>query len=443
MKGKVRVIVLWAVIVSLVLVQAGCTAAVAPAAETEAGAEAVAEKTELVIWSVGAGNEDFQRALVQRFNDEHPDINLVYDPALAGLEFLTEGMQKLRIAFQNQAGPDIIGGVDAGAALQAIVESGQVMDLTDAFTERGWNEKFPQQLIDRVTIDGKVYALPINIETVGLFYNKDMFEEVGVTVPQTYSEYLEVLQKLTDAGYFGYAIGLAGGWPSAFMASAFMYLSAGSEYKAVLSAEKPWTDCDRCLQGLQAFYDIVESGYTNPEVLGVDQDQANDLFFQGQTAMTLQGPWTISDIWDAEPEFEVGFFYLPPIDPETDILTFGGEGGAVLVSNATEDPEAALEYIDWFFSEEIAQEVLRGGGAVEPIAFDIPEDIDPLLYQVTEETLKNIDSVGFWPVTYLAPQVFGQMNQFVQGMRAGQLTPEQVMEEMQKAHDAYQKETGG
>ena len=178
-------------------------------------------------------------------------------------------------------------------------------------------------------------------------------------------------------------------------------------------------------------------------MLGVDQDQANDLFFQGQTAMTLSGPWTISDIWDAEPEFEVGFFYLPPIDPATDIRTFGGEGGTVTSLQHTEDPEAALDYIDWFFSKDTAQEVLRGAGAIEPVPFEVPDDIDPLLLPGNGRDLENIDSVGFWPVTYLAPQVFAQMNQFVQGMMAGQLTPEEVMQEMQKAHESYQKETGG
>ncbi len=442
MKGKMRLILLLTLIAMLGIVQVGCTPATLPADETDTSAIEQPDKAELLIWSVGAGNVEFQRSLVKKFNDEHPNIELTFDSALAGLEFMTEGMQKLRIAFENDAGPDIMGGVDAGAALEAIVSSGKVMDLTQAFNERGWSDKFPPQLIELVTIDGKIYALPIDIETVGLYYNKDMFDEVGVSVPETYEEYLTVLQKLTDAGYYGYAMGLAGGWPSALMASAFMYLSAGSEYRDVLSAEQAWTDCDRCLQGLQAFHDIVVSGYTNPEVLGIDQDQANDLFFQGKTAMTLSGPWTISAIWDAEVEFEVGFFYLPPIDPETDIRTFGGAGGTVLISSATKHPEAALDYLDWFFSEAMAQEVLRGAGAVEPLNFEVPSDIDPLVYQVAQATLANFDSVGFWPVTYLAPQVFAQMNQFVQGMMAGPLSPEQVLEEMQKAHESYLKETG-
>jgi len=398
------------------------------------------EKKHLVTWNVGVGNEEFERQLLQDFNDTHTDIEIELDPALAGLAWLTEAMQKLRVALENKAGPDFIGDIDAGSALEAIVASGEVMDLTPAFAQYGWDDVFPEVFVERATIDGKIYGLPMTVETVGLFYNMDMFEELGLSVPKTFDEYLDVLQEIKDAGYYGYAIGLAGGWPSAFMASAFCYGSAGSEYRAVLSGDMPWTDCDRCLDGLEAYYHIVEAGYTNPDVLGIDQTQANDLFFQGQTAMTLSGPWSIQSIRDAEPDFEVGFFYMPPLDPNTDIRTFGGETGVLLASNHTKYPEAVLEFFDWFFSEETAVKLVRAEVGIEPIPFTVPDDLDPLMAYVTKETLANIDSIGFWPVTYLAPDVFAQMNQFIQGMMGGELTPDQVLEEMQKAHETHMRE---
>ncbi|MEM7536811.1 MAG: ABC transporter substrate-binding protein [Chloroflexota bacterium] len=421
-----------------------CAPATPDGGAQEQGSEAPsAEVTQLVTWSLGAGEEAFEEALVEKFNDAHSDIKISYDPALAGLDWLTEGMQKLRIALENQSGPDFIGGIDSGAALAAVVESGEVLDLTDAYQEFGWGDKFPQLFVDRLTIDGKIYAAPINVETVGLFYNMDLFDELGLSVPETFDDYLAVLDAIKEAGYYGYAIGLAGGWPSAFMASEFMYTSAGSEYRAVLSAEQSWTDCENCLTGLNAFHGLVESGYTNPEVLGIDQAQANDLFFQGQTAMTLSGPWTIGDIWEAEPDFTTGFFYMPPVNPETDITTFGGIGGSMLVNRSSADLEGSLAFMDWFFSEETAQTVLRDAGAIMPIPFTVPDDIDPLLAQVTEQTLANIDGVGFWPVTHLPPQVFRQMNQFIQGMMGGQLTPDQVLVEMENAHQTYLQEKEG
>jgi raffinose/stachyose/melibiose transport system substrate-binding protein len=316
------------------------------------------------------------------------------------------------------------------------------MDLTDAYKEYGWDQRIPQSLIDHVTIDGKIYAVPQSVETVGLFYNITLFEQLGLSVPTTFDEYMAVLQALKDAGYYGYAIGLAGGWPSAFMASEFMYLSAGTEYAKVLSGEIPWTESPQSLQGLTAFHEIVAGGYSNPDVLGIDQDQANDLFFQGQTATTLNTNGWIGSVLIAKPEFETGFFYLPPIDPATDVKSLGGIGGSLIVTKSTPNPDAALQVIDWLLAPEQVRTVFTGAGDIPPVDFELPEDTDPLLRQIATETIANAGNVGFWPVTYLAPQVFSQLNALVQGMMGGQLTPEQVLEEMQKAHETYVKEKG-
>ena len=79
------------------------------------------------------------------------------------------------------------------------------------------------------------------MESVGIFYNKDVFAELELDVPTEWAEYIDVLEAVKDAGYYGYTMGLAGGWPSALMASMFMYSSAGSEYIDVLSGTQPWT----------------------------------------------------------------------------------------------------------------------------------------------------------------------------------------------------------
>ena len=256
---------------------------------------------------------------MDRFNEESDTINLVFEDALtAGL---VEDNQKLRIAMENDAGPDIVGGIDVGANLQALVATGKVMDLTEFYRTTGLIERIPANLREPVTIDGRIYAIPQNMESVGIFYNKDIFAELDwrYRIPMKIMSACWKRQR-TPAGY---AMGLGGGWPSALMASEFMYISAGTEYIEVLSGNQPWTECAACLDGLNAFYDLVANGYTNPDILGIDYNQAIDLFYQGQTAMVLNGPWFLNDLFSTDPEFEVGFFYLPPVNPDTDIKTIG------------------------------------------------------------------------------------------------------------------------
>ncbi len=391
------------------------------------------EATDVLIWSLGYSG-DYDDVLVERFNESHDGVNIVFEDVLTGT--FTENNQKVRIALENEAGPAVLGGVDVGANLQALVSTGQVKDLTEYYRASGLIERIPPNLLSQVTVEGRIYAIPQNIESVGIFYNKDVFAELELEVPSTWDEYIAVLEAVKDAGYFGYTMGLAGGWPSALMASMFMYSSAGSEYIDVLSGLQPWHECENCLDGMKAFFDMVANGYANPEPLGIDYDQSLDLFYQGITVMVLNGPWFIDAMRSAEPDFEIGFFYLPAVNPDTDIKTLGGIGGSLIVAEYA-DVDAAFKILDWLTSEEIAVEALREVSVLPAFSIEVPEDIPALSYQIASETAANVEKIGFWPVTYLPPKVFGDMNQIVQGMIGGMLTPEELLSEMQETHSTY------
>ena len=391
------------------------------------------DATDVLVWSLGYPG-DYNDVLVERFNEAHDDVQIVYEDVLTGT--FTENNQKVRIALDNEAGPHVLGGVDVGANLQALVSTGQVKDLTEYYRASGLIDRIPPNLLSQVTVEGRFYAIPQNLESVGIFYNKDIFAELELDVPTEWAEYIDVLEAVKDAGYFGYTMGLAGGWPSALMASMFMYSSAGSEYIDVLSGTQPWTECDNCLDGLNAFYGMVANGYANPEPLGIDYDQSLDLFYQGINVMVLNGPWFIDASVSAEPDFEIGFFYLPAVNPNTDIKTLGGIGGSLIIAEYA-DVDAAFKVVEWLVTEEIAVQALRDVSVLPAFSIEVPEDISPLTYQIASETAANVDKIGFWPVTYLPPKVFGDMNQIVQGMIGGMLTPEELLSEMQETHSIY------
>lgn len=106
-------------------------------------------------------------------------------------------------------------------------------------------------------VEGRIYAIPQTMGSVGIFCNRDVFAELELEFPIEWTEYIDVLEAVKDAGYYGYTMGLAGGWPSALMASLFMYSSAGAEYIDALSGMQPWTDCDCFLDGMNACYGMV------------------------------------------------------------------------------------------------------------------------------------------------------------------------------------------
>jgi raffinose/stachyose/melibiose transport system substrate-binding protein len=376
-------------------------------------------------------------ALAEAYNAQSELYTIVYEDALSGLDFLTEGVQKIRLAYENQEGPDIVGSVASGAQVAALVESGEVQDLTQAYKERGWDKLIPQSLFADVTLDGKIYAVPTNIQTVGMFYNKDIFEELSLEVPSTWDEFITVLEAIKDAGYYPNALGLAKGWPSAFQAAQYGYISGGSNYRDAMKGEILWTECTECLTALEWYYKIGTE-YSNPDVVGIDRFQAEELFFAGEAAMVLHVSSLMVNFQDID--FEAGFFYIPPINPLTDITIFGGVGGNYVVGSSG-NVEAAYDYIDWYLSDEGATKALELGKVIPTKkTYEVPTDIDPLLYDLAVSAQEEIDTLGTWPVVYMPGYLFSDYNQFIQGMMIGELTPAEVLEELQKDREKYDAE---
>ena len=120
---------------------------------------AAQETTEILVWSLGYSG-DYNDTLVERFNEAHDDVQITYEDVLTGT--FTENNQKVRIALENEAGPHVLGGVDVGANLQALVSTGQVRDLTEYYRASGLIERIPPNLLSQVTIEGRIYAIPQN-----------------------------------------------------------------------------------------------------------------------------------------------------------------------------------------------------------------------------------------------------------------------------------------
>ena len=137
---------------------------------------AAQDSTDILVWSLGYSG-DYNDTLVERFNEAHDDVQIVYEDVLTGT--FTENNQKVRIALENEAGPHVLGGVDVGANLRALVSTGQVRDLTEYYRASGLIDRIPPNLLAQVTIEGRIYAIPQNMESVGVFYNKDVLRRIG------------------------------------------------------------------------------------------------------------------------------------------------------------------------------------------------------------------------------------------------------------------------
>jgi raffinose/stachyose/melibiose transport system substrate-binding protein len=321
-----------------------------------------------------------------------------------------------------------------------LVDADLLLPLDDYVEQYGWRDRIYPWTWDSVTFNEHVYAVGHELEMIGVYYNKDIFTELGLDVPTTYEEFLAACQTALDAGYIPLAFANPPGWPAYHMFSSFTNVLAGKEgMDSLLAGETPWTD-DAVVQAIQmAFVDLNEAGYYIPSPNAVAYPDGNALFYTGQAAMHHTGMWLYGDII-ANSDFEVGFFALPAIG-DKEPLPPGGMGSAVMISSATEHPDEAAAFMDLFFSEQFAQTWYEDANAVPPV------DVDPATFDLEAlflsfaQTIRESSTGGGglgYNIDVLTPPGFNTaMNEGFQAVLYGDRTPQQQAEALQAAWDAY------
>jgi len=230
--------------------------------------------------------------------------------------------------------------------------------------------------------DGKSqYVLPIGITGTAIFYNKDIFKKVGVKVPGTWKEFIDIQAKIKQAGYIPFAFPMAGekmraNWSlrtiqdmildskmaeikgvkgtvkrTAIEASAISQKELVQAIKkGVYSARDPqWQEQLRLFKEWSKYW---EDGY-----LGVDSQGAYMLFISGQAAMMYESAAQIKPI-EVDPlrKFQYGLFYFPRITKESSKYATGISAAAVggvtgagawIIPSTTKDRGLLNEAIDW------------------------------------------------------------------------------------------------
>src|SRR5215470_3554268 len=117
-------------------------------------------KVEVFSWWTGPGEEAGLNALVADFRQKNPGIEFINAAVSGGAG--TNAKAILANRLQANDPPDSYQR-HAGLELQDDIKAGKVVDLTYLYDQEGWKKLFPKGLVDNLTIDNKIYAVPVNI----------------------------------------------------------------------------------------------------------------------------------------------------------------------------------------------------------------------------------------------------------------------------------------
>jgi raffinose/stachyose/melibiose transport system substrate-binding protein len=376
-------------------------------------AGAQADEVTLRVWDSFSEQTEGMDRFIAAFETSHPDIKISRD-----VQDGVEMRAVITTALNSGTGPDIIY-YDTGPGFAGVLAAnGLLRPLDDLYDSGALDAIFPWTR-ERTSFDGVTYGVGNELEFIGVYYNRDLFKQMGLEIPTTYDEFLDICAKLKAANITPVAFGDSAGWPAYHTFSVYANNHVPKdELTAMIEGGQSWDD-PRVVQAIQAFFvDMNDKGYFMPSVNAISQEDANTYFSAGMAGMDITGSWMISVF--SENTFDTGIFFLPA--PEGNVaLPPAGLGSGYFVSSKTSHPEEAKEFISFLFDPANAHFWVEDVNVIPPYAFDAGD------LEVSNLLRFAIDAIGAVEMGYnidvLTPDAFNTaMHDGFQAVLAGDRT---------------------
>jgi raffinose/stachyose/melibiose transport system substrate-binding protein len=398
-----------------------------PAAPTD---EPAAEEKVTVTWwhiTTDEKHSAVWQSLADSYMAEHPNVN-VEITILENEAFKT----KMTTVMQSGEPPDIFQSW-GGGVMNEYVNAGMMKDITADLDADGgaWRDSFSPGALGVYSLDGKNYGVPWDMGMVGFWYNKDLFAQAGIDAPPaTWDELLADVTALKAAGITPISLGEGDKWPGHFW---FGYLSTrlcGEEGFQAAALRSGGSFTDPCF--VEAGNKILELNALEPfqdGYLGATYGDQATVMGNGQAAMELMGQWApgVQSGNSADGKGlgdKLGLFAFPAVSGGAGAGTdaFGGGNGFGIGKDAS--PEA-VDFVKWLTSVDAQIACAQAGFCIPVVKGGEAGLSDPLLLAV-QQTLAQAEYFQLYYDQALPPAVGSVVNDSVQGIFAGTLTPEQA-----------------
>jgi glucose/mannose transport system substrate-binding protein len=286
---------------AIALLAAGCSSSSDEAATeetaTEESAEVVADpELEIFTWWAAGGEAAGLAGLEAEFAANNPDTKYINAAISGGAGVNAKAVLQSRLDANDP--PDSFQ-AHAGMELDGYVKGGQLEDLTFLYKEQGWDTIFPADLIKTLTVDGKIYSVPVNIHRANvLWWNPATAEKAGITAaPTTLDEFFADLEKFKKIGIPGLALAGKGDWAIAHLLDWMLAATLGPDaFEGLFNGTTSWTgpEVEGALKNFQKALSYGNKGAGN-----LDWPDAGKLVTSGKAGFFIMGDWASAQ-WQAD-----------------------------------------------------------------------------------------------------------------------------------------------
>ena len=411
------------------LVLTGCAPAAQEPAETSAQAQSSAtadpvEPVTLTIWSWRTEDVEKYNTIFDVYEAANPGVTVEFEAFLN-----TEYNQILATGLEGSDGPDLAM-VRAYGGVQALIEAGQLLQV-DGLVDTSAVE---QSLLAAATgkNDGNLYGVPFATQVLQVFYNKGIFDELGLTEPTTWEEFVAVNDALNASDYTPMALGAKDAWMlPIFHEIVGAARFGGPEFRdELLAGSTDFTDADYV-----ASIDLVNqmTNYMVDDVIGVGYADSQVQFISGTAAQFPGGSFELGNFQTQAPDMDLGVYLVPPPPGAVSDkpLAAGWADGSFAINANTANQEASLNLLNWLASAEFGQlfvDEIKQFSAIKGMTYSDPvmKEIGELFASGPSQYINLVD------MRYGDPTGSTLIGEGIQGMFLGEKSAADVAQYLQE-----------
>ncbi|WP_207453527.1 ABC transporter substrate-binding protein [Desertivibrio insolitus] len=310
--------------------------------------------------SPGAGRTDITFYMTKTEVLEHfGELIAEFNSSQSNVRVILDSTSNIAANFVRGNPPDIAC-FTYNLEMARFMERGALSDLSDV---RIASEIRPevQELVDQyATYPGRTSVIPWSVTAASVIYNQQIFEEQGLAVPQTWSEFTEVCEALTAAGITPIYGTYRDPWTLA--QGHFDYTTGGSldvaAFFDAMHEEGTQVGIDSSVSFQQDFREPMErmvqlNEWSNQNAASRGYGEGNFAMGEGEAAMYMQGPWALTEIEKTAPDAPLGNFPLPMTEDPNDTRVRVNLDLALWIPEASPNKEAAREFLDFLTQPEV------------------------------------------------------------------------------------------
>ena len=335
------------------------------------GSDENSGKTEIEILQYKPEAATYFDQVEDEFNATHDDIHLTISSP-------NDASAVMRTRFIREDYPDIIG-IGGDINYSYYVDAEILADVSDY---PGMSD-IKQSYIDilenlEITPEDGTYGVPYVANAAGILYNRDMFEEHGWEIPESWDELIELCEEIQAEGILPFYFGFRDTWTClAPWNSLAVGLAPADTCRNVNAGETTFTEeyretAEKCME-------MVSYGPDDPFAYGYND--ACTAFARGESAMYPIGSYAVPQILSVNPEMNIDSFVTPGNDDPSENTLNSGVDLMFAVTAECENKEAAYEVLDFLLEDENIQKYIDDQNAVpcKEGDFDLAPMLDGML----------------------------------------------------------------